>query len=107
GGRQSDDLYATLLAYLANTLAYLGYIDQARLRLNEALSAARQLRHAPTLALVLSWANWMESITRSPEARLHAEELYTLTTEHGFPFFLAGAVAFRGRSLTAIGRAQE
>src|SRR5256885_17174345 len=38
GGGQSDDLYATILGYLANVLAYLGYIDQARSRLNEALS---------------------------------------------------------------------
>ena len=42
--------YATMLAHLAVTLAYLGYIDQARSRLNEALSEARRLKHAHTLA---------------------------------------------------------
>jgi hypothetical protein len=50
-----------MLGYLALTLAYLGYIDQARSRLDEALSVARRLRHASTLATVLLRANWMES----------------------------------------------
>ena len=50
GAGLSDDPYAAMLAHLAVTLAYLGYIDQARSRLNEALSEARRLRHAHTLA---------------------------------------------------------
>ena len=74
GAGLSDDPYAVMLAYLAVTLAYLGYIDQARSRLDEALSEARRLRHAHTLALVLGFANWMDSITRSPELQRHAEE---------------------------------
>ena len=39
------------------TLAYLGYLDQARSRLDEALSEARRLEHAHTLATVLVVAN--------------------------------------------------
>ena len=39
--------------YLALTLAYLGYIDQARSRMDEALSEARRLGHVHTLAHVL------------------------------------------------------
>ena len=41
--------YAMMLASLAWTLARLGYIDQARSRLEEALSEARQLRRGDTL----------------------------------------------------------
>jgi predicted ATPase len=37
----------------------------------------------------------------------HAEELLALATEHGFPFHLGLATAFRGMSLTALGQAQE
>ena len=96
-----------MLANLAVTLAYLGYIDQARSRLNEALSEARRLRHAHTLADVLTFASWIEWITRSPEMQRHAEELLALSTEHGFPLFLGWATAFRGSSLTALGQAQE
>ena len=47
------DPYAMMLTYLALTLAYMGYIDQARSRINEALSEARRLGHNYTLASVL------------------------------------------------------
>ena len=106
-GAGSEDPYALMLAHLAVTLAYLGCIDQARSRLDEALSEARRLKHAHTLAVVLIWATWIDSLTRSPELQRHAEELLALSTEQGFPFFLAGAIAFRGRSLTALAQAQE
>ena len=107
GAGLSDDPYAMMLAYLAVTLAYLGYIDQARSRLDEALSEARRLRHAQTLADVLILASWIEWITGSPEMQRYAEEILALSTEHGFPFYLGWATAFRGASLTALGQAQE
>ena len=74
-------IYALVLADLAWTLAFLGYIDQARSRLNEALSEARGLRHAQTLADVLVMASAVELITGSPEVERHAEELLVLSTE--------------------------
>ena len=76
-----------MLAWLALTLACLGYVDQARSRMDEALSEARRLRHAHTLAHVLSFAIWLNRITRSPV--VHIEELLALSTEHGFPYFLS------------------
>ena len=103
----SDDPYATMLAYLAVTLMYLGYIDQARVRLNDALSEARGLKHAQTLAVVLSCATWMESIIRSPEMQRHIDELIALSTRQGFSLHLGWATAFRGSSLIALGQAQE
>ena len=107
GGGLSYDPYAVMLADLAVTLAYLGYIDQAQSRLNEALSEAHRLRHAHTLALVLLWASWTESITCAPELQRRAEELLALSTEHGFPLWFGWAIAHRGRSLTVLGQAQE
>jgi hypothetical protein len=106
-GGVNIDPYAAMLAALAVILAYLGYVDQAGSRLNEALSEARRLRQALTLAEVLSAATWIEWITCSPERQRHAEELLALSTEHGLPLFLGRATAFRGWSLTAFGRAQE
>ena len=38
---------------------------------------------------------------------VHMEEILALSTEHGFPFYLGLALAFRGRSLIALGQAQE
>jgi predicted ATPase len=96
-----------MLAYLAVTLKYLGYIDQARARLNDALSEARGLKHAQTLAVVLSCATWMESITRSPEMQRHVEELIALSTKQGFSLHLGWATAFRGSSLSELGQVQE
>jgi predicted ATPase len=100
-------LHALLPASLGMTLAHLGYIDQARSRLNEALLEARQLRHAQTLAEVLSSESTIDLITRSPEMQRHAEELLALSAEHGLPFYLAWATALRGMSLAALGQGQE
>ena len=115
GGGLSDDPYATMLANLGMALAYLGYIDQARSRLHEAISEARRLKHAVTLATVLLWATWAElvwvtwaeSITGSPELERHVEEFLALSTERGFRFHLAFATVARGRLLTALGQTQE
>jgi class 3 adenylate cyclase/tetratricopeptide (TPR) repeat protein len=107
GGGLPEDLYAATLADLAVTLAYLGYIDQARSRLNEALSEVRRLRHPYTLAFALACGNLIDKITGSPEMQPHAEELSSLSTEQGYSYFLAVAQCFRGCWSTARGRAQE
>jgi hypothetical protein len=85
-GKLSDP-YAEMLAHLAVTLLYLGYIDRARSRMKEALSEARRLGHAHMLADVLAQALGVDGITGSPEMQRHVEELLALSTEHGFPFF--------------------
>lgn len=107
GAGLSYDPYAAMLGHLAVTLAHLGYIDQARSRLNDALSEARRLKHAHTLALVFGYVTWVESIARSPELQRQAEELLALSIEHGFPLYSGLATAYRGRSLIARGQAQE
>jgi predicted ATPase len=96
-----------MLAYLAWTLAILGYIDQARSRLNEALTEARRLGHAHTLADVLLSASTVESIIGSPQMQRYAEELQALSIERGLPLNLGWATAYRGASLTALGQGQE
>jgi class 3 adenylate cyclase/tetratricopeptide (TPR) repeat protein len=93
------DQYPISLALLALTLVHLGYIDQARLRMREALSEVRG--HAHTLANVLNLVNWIHWLTRSPELLRHAEELQTVSTNEHFPLWLGYAFAYRGRSLTS------
>jgi class 3 adenylate cyclase/tetratricopeptide (TPR) repeat protein len=107
GAGLTGDPYANMLANLAVALAHLGYVDQARARLDEALSEARRLKRAHTLAAVLSCATWMDWIARSPERQQRAEELLALATEHGFPYFSGYAAIFRGASLTALGQARD
>ena len=104
-GGLAFDPYAVMLAYLAVTLAYLGYADQARARMAEAVSEARRLGHLYTLAQVLVFANWIDWLTGSPD--VHTEEVLTLSTEQGFRYYLGWAMALRGRLLTARGQAQE
>jgi class 3 adenylate cyclase/tetratricopeptide (TPR) repeat protein len=107
GAGLAEDSYATMLAYLALTLAYLGYIDQSRLRLDEALSEARRLRHAQTLAGVLLYANWIAWITCPLQMGRYAEELLAISIEHRFPFHLGFATALRGASFIALGQPSE
>ena len=102
----SFDPYVRMLAYLALTLAYLGYIDQARARMDEALSETRQLRHIHTLAITRFFANWLDWLIGSPNEVQLAEDM-ALTAEHGFRFYWGYALAFRGRLLITLGHAQE
>jgi len=73
--------------------------------MDQALSEGRRLRHAHTLALVLTFATWIDVLTRSPMT--HIEEVLALSNEHGFRFYLGWALAHRGQSLVALGQAQE
>ena len=108
GAELSMDPYAMALAYLGLILTHLGYIGQARLLLNEALSEARRLGHAHMLANVISFRNWTDSLTRSPELQRHAEEQLSLATDRGgFPFYVAWGIVYRGRSLISLGQTQE
>ncbi|HXZ02801.1 MAG TPA: AAA family ATPase [Stellaceae bacterium] len=107
GAGLTGDPYANMLANLAVALAHLGYVDQARARLGEALSEARRLQRAHTLAAVLSCAVWIDWIVFSPERQRRAEELLALASEHDFPYFSSHATVFRGASLTALGQARE
>ena len=104
-GLMSVDPYPCMLTWLAVTLAILGYVDQARSLRDEALSKARRLGHVHTLAVVFAQVHWIDWLTRSP--MVHIAEMLALTTEHGFPFFLAWARAYHGLSLIALGQAKE
>jgi tetratricopeptide (TPR) repeat protein len=104
-GGLAFDPYAAMLAYLALTLAYLGYIDQARSRMDEALTEARRLRHVHTLAVELRHASWLDWLTCSP--MVHNKELLGLATQQSFPFLLGWALAQQGHSLIARGQLPE
>jgi len=106
GKGSSADPYAMMLAYLAWTLAILGYVEQARSRLNEALSEARRLGHVHTLADVLISASAIDSITGSPEMQTHADEMLALSIERGLPLNSGWATAYRGAAQVALGQSE-
>ena len=101
----SFDAYAVLLTWFALALAYSGYVDQARSRMHEALSEARRLKHAHTLAHVLVFTDWLDWLVCSPI--VHSTETIELSREHGFPHYLGWGLAYRGKALIELGRGQE
>jgi class 3 adenylate cyclase/predicted ATPase len=102
------DQYPIMLVYLGATLTYLGYIDQGGARLREAVSVARQLGHAYTLAFALGWRAMMGAFTRSPcEAQLYADEALTLSSENGFPAWMGVAMVARGWAVVELTKVQE
>jgi tetratricopeptide (TPR) repeat protein len=103
----AEDPHVTML-WLGVTLAHLGYVEQGRGWVKEAMSEVRRLDHAYTVAVALTFAWWVEWVASSPnEARRRAEELTALSNEHGFPVWLGWGLIERGWSLTALGQAQE
>jgi predicted ATPase len=105
-----EDLYVAGLGDLSRTLLCLGYVDQARLRRNEALVEARRLLPY-TLAFGLCHAfpaNWAIEGVPSAETTLRsAEELLAIADEQGFPDLLAWGTMMRGWCLGAMGQPAE
>jgi hypothetical protein len=100
--------HLVMLAYLGATLCLQDYIDQGRAKLNETLSEGRRRSHAHTLSLVLRFATWAAWLLRSPlEEQQYADELLSLSDEHGFPFWAAWAMVHRGSALAELGFAQD
>jgi tetratricopeptide (TPR) repeat protein len=99
------DYYPDKLGCLALTLAYLGYVDQARSGIDQALSEARRLGNVHMLVYMLNMALSLDQITRSP--MVHLEEFLALSTEHRFRHFSSLAMVIRGRSFIAIGQAEQ
>jgi tetratricopeptide (TPR) repeat protein len=103
-----DDPHLVMLAYLGATLCLQGYIDQGRAKINEAISEGRRRNHAHTLSLVLRFAAWAAWLFRAPrEEQQYADELLSLSEEHGFPLWAAWAMVHRGSSLAELGFAQD
>src|SRR5262249_5433361 len=103
-----EDPFVFILMWLALSLGYLGYVDAARFRGREALSEANQLGHVYSIASASVWASWIECAVGSPyEIRRHAEQAVSLSNEHGFPFWLAWGLVYRGWSMTSPGDSAE
>jgi class 3 adenylate cyclase/predicted ATPase len=82
---------------LATALWPLGEVDQARSRLEEAVSQAAQCGHIPTICYAHIWKCLFEAVRRDAgRARAHAEAVVGLSREHGLPVLLAaGTVLHR------------
>jgi predicted ATPase len=89
------------LSYAAWTLWGLGYPDQGLERSQEALDLAGGLSHPFSLAYALGCAAQFHRLRREGQiARERAEAVITLSTEQGFPFWLAIGTVVRGWALS-------
>jgi predicted ATPase len=88
------------LEFVAETLWYRGYPDQALKRARHALSLAQALAHPLSLVAVLNAVAHVHLSRREgQEAHAQAEALLTLAHEHGFTQWLAFGTGLQGRTL--------
>ncbi|WP_459572321.1 adenylate/guanylate cyclase domain-containing protein [Cupriavidus sp. 8B] len=96
------------LTFLAWILWYLGYSDQARKRSQEALTLAQEVSHPHSLAHALVFAAELHQLRREAQlTQACAEAVITLSTEQGFPFWLAWGTILRGWALAEQGSSEE
>ena len=94
--------------YLAEILWLRGYANQARQLCHQALNLARQSAHSHSEAVALSSATFLHNWLGEQQTALgFAEELITLTHEHGFPQWFAVGTFLRGWTLAQQGWAVE
>jgi tetratricopeptide (TPR) repeat protein len=104
----SEDQYVIMLGQLAQALACLGYLDQARARMKRSLLEARQFQHAHTLAYALGYACRVEHLAGSPQdVHRLAKELVALSNDNSFEHWLGGGLVHQGASMAALGREHE
>jgi class 3 adenylate cyclase/predicted ATPase len=86
----------------------LGYPDQALQSINEALTLAQELAHPFSQAYALGHAAIFHQFRQEAQAvQERAEALITLSTEQGFPHWLAYGVILRGWALALRGEGAE
>ena len=96
------------LSFAAWTLWLLGYPDQGLKRNYEALTLAEELSHPFSLAYALGLAAVLHLLRREGSlARERAEAAITLSTEQGFPYWLAVGMGVRDCALAEQGQVQE
>jgi class 3 adenylate cyclase/predicted ATPase len=96
------------LCYGAWALMFLGRLDQALARVNQAVDLARRGGHAFSLAYALFFCTVLLQLRREPgPTRERAQELTVLAQQHGFPILGAWASLMLGCALVEEGRARE
>jgi predicted ATPase len=95
----ASSIYGAVLsrAHLARMLLYLGYPDQSRQVMNEAIARAERLRFPVAVANTLALAAYLEAFHHDVEKTLQlASATAWQAEEHGLPYYTAAAVLMRG-----------
>ena len=94
--------------YAAFTLWLLGHSDQALAHAHDGLTLSAELAHPFSEAFALVGVSFVERLRRDEEKVYdHAEAAVTLSTDQGFPSWLALGTLLRGSALTALGQQDE
>jgi predicted ATPase len=94
--------------FAAKTLRLLGYPDQALKRSHEALTLAKDLSHPQSVAFALYVAGVLRHFRREGHAaQERAEAEIALSSEQGFPLWLAWGTMLRGCALAEQGMGEE
>jgi predicted ATPase len=94
--------------HLAQCLWLLGYPDQARACIKEALVLAQTQVHPWSLANALQFAAHIQAYCGAwPAVKVHADALLTLATEQRLAWFGVCALHYRGQALVAQGDTAE
>ena len=95
--RYGQDPGVACRAYVAVTLWWLGYPEQALQRGHEAVMLARELAHPFSLGFALFLTSWVPQFRREGHlTQERAEAAIALAAEHGLPVFGAGGRSFGG-----------
>jgi predicted ATPase/DNA-binding SARP family transcriptional activator len=95
------------LAFASWSLWALGYPDQALKRSQEALALAQELSHPLSLAFAQFFASIFQAFRRDVQlAQELAEACIRISTEYGFPYWLAAGISLRGWALAEQGQTE-
>ena len=104
----SEDPAVVCLSYAALALWLLGYPEQGRRRSTEALTLAQELSHPFSLAFALDLAAWLHQLRREGQAVQEREAaVITLSTDQGFPYWVACGSILWGWALAEQGQSAE
>jgi predicted ATPase len=103
-----QDTGVVCLARAAWALWFLGYPDQALKLSYQAMTLARELSHPHSQAYALGSAATLHQLRREGQAaQEQAEAAMTLSTEQGFPLWVAWGTMLRGWALAKQERGEE
>jgi class 3 adenylate cyclase/predicted ATPase len=106
--RMGQDPSHLCRAYAAIALWLLGYPEQALARLHDALGLAHELSHPFNLIHARCLAGFVSQFRRDvPAVYEYAEAAVALSTEQGFPLFVAWGTSLRGWALAMQGQGEE
>jgi predicted ATPase len=106
--RYGHDGGVACLCHVIEVLWCLGAPDDALQRGHETLTFARELSHSPSLAFALFYTAMLHQFRReAPTVQEQIEAVITLSTEQGFPFWLAMATILQGWVLAVQGEGEE